>query len=156
MKKILLFVLLILTLFGSSTFAWKKDVGLGIVLGVPSGITAKFWQSEETAIDAAATWGWGIMEVQGDYIWHRFDMVKVESGSLPLYIGAGAYAGFWTNGNWHGRAEVGLRMPIGLAYLFTDSPLEIFLEVAPSLSISPAVGLSVGGGIGARYYLGNN
>ena len=44
MKKILLFVLLILTLFGSSTFAWKKDVGLGIVLGVPSGITAKFWQ----------------------------------------------------------------------------------------------------------------
>ena len=50
------------------------------------------------------------------------------------------------------RFKVGIRIPVGAAYVFESIPLDIFLEVVPIVELIPAVAPSLGGGIGIRYY----
>jgi hypothetical protein len=47
---------------------------------------------------------------------------------------------------------IGVRVPIGLDYLFSDAPIDIFLEIVPILDLAPATEFDLGGGIGIRYW----
>ena len=51
--------------------------------------------------------------------------------------------------------KIGIRIPVGLSYLFANSPLEFFVEVVPLLDLSPDTELDFNGGLGLRYYLGH-
>lgn len=48
--------------------------------------------------------------------------------------------------------EFGIRIPVGLAYLFADIPVDIFAELAPVVNITSDTGFDLTGGIRARYY----
>ncbi|MFO7933616.1 MAG: hypothetical protein R6U78_06005 [Bacteroidales bacterium] len=37
-------------------------------------------------------------------------------------------------------------------FLFESAPIDIFLEVVPTLELLPATGISFEGGIGARFF----
>jgi len=47
---------------------------------------------------------------------------------------------------------LGIRVPFGLAYQFEGSPVDIFAELVPVLSLLPDLGFYFGGGIGVRYF----
>jgi hypothetical protein len=49
-------------------------------------------------------------------------------------------------------SRVGVRVPVGLAYLFEGEPVDLYIEVAPILDLTPDTGFSMNGGIGARYF----
>ncbi len=74
--------------------------------------------------------------------------MKVDQGSLPFYYGIG---GRLLLGN---QAKLGVRIPVGLNYLFANDPIGIFFEVAPVLDLVPSTRFDVNGGIGIRYYFG--
>ena len=72
MKNILTACFLILTL-GSSTAARQGDLGVGIILGDPTGLTGKMWLSSRQAIDAALSYDFrhnNYIYLHGDFLMH--------------------------------------------------------------------------------------
>jgi len=45
-----------------------------------------------------------------------------------------------------------VRFPLGLAYMFRKVPLDLFLELSPSLIIFPGTAFDAGAGLGIRYW----
>jgi len=151
MKRNILFtmVLGLMMIMAKPVTAQDHGFGLGIILGEPTGLSAKLWTSSDNAFDFAAAWsfkGDGNLLLQADYVWHFFNLIPVPSGKLPLYIGIG------------GRVILaddplfGIRIPIGIDYLFADAPIDVFLEIVPILDLSPSTDFGVGGGLGIRYW----
>ena len=102
--------------------------------------------------DGVAAWefgaaGTGHMVVAADYLFNFIDMVKIETETFPLYVGAGAIMSIDTGGG----ISLGARVPLGAFYIFRDVPLEISLEIVPGLYLFPATSPFVMGGIGVRY-----
>jgi hypothetical protein len=147
MKKLFLVALIALCSF--SIFAQDKGFGLGLVFGEPTGLSAKLWTSERTALDAAVAWsfvGSGWMHIQADFLMHNYELIEVSEGALPFYYGVGAFLGLSTD------LGLGARVPVGLAYQFEGAPVDIFAEIAPGISLLPEIKFYIGGGIGARYF----
>jgi hypothetical protein len=129
--------------------AQDHGFGMGIILGEPTGLSAKLWTSGDNAFDFAAAWsfkGDGHLLLQADYVWHFFNLMPVPSGKLPLYIGIGGRVILADD------PRFGIRIPIGIDYLFADAPIDVFLELVPILDLSPETDFGVGGGIGIRYW----
>jgi len=127
------------------------NFGIGVILGEPTGITPKVWVSNSTAFAAGVAWsfsGNNTMHMHLDYQLHNFQVIQVEQGSMSLYYGLGGRMLFRENRD----DKVGLRLPLGINYLFSGAPVEAFLEVAPVLDLAPSTDFSANGGIGIRYY----
>ena len=127
----------------------KNDFGLGIILGSPTGVSAKLWLSKNTAFDGALAWsfgGNGRLQLHGDYLRHNFSLIKVEEGNFPLYYGLGFRV------NFGDETEAGIRFPIGLNYLFSKAPFDIFIEVVPVLQLIEKTDFEIDGAIGARFF----
>jgi hypothetical protein len=147
MKKIYLIVLLATLI--SPIYAQYRGFGLGIILGEPTGISAKLTTNHISALDFAAAWSFkdqGHLLLQVDHIWQNFDLIQVPSGRLPLYYGIGGRVIFSND------PLVGIRIPIGLDYQFEREPLDIFIEIVPILDIIPATKFNMGGGLGVRFW----
>ena len=127
------------------------DLGLGIIVGEPTGISGKLYLGGNSAMDFGAAWSFGnnsSLHLHADYLIHRFDLIDVDRGRLPLYYGIGGRLRMAND------AQVGIRIPIGLSYYFENDPLEIFFEIVPVLDLAPSTGFSGNGGFGIRYYFG--
>ena len=121
---------------------------LGIILGEPTGISLKAWQSDVTAFDAGLAWSFGdngSLHLHGDYLRHNW--LDVDSGSLALYYGLGARLQLADD------PRLGARIPVGLQYNIPDTWLTTFFEVAPLLDLVPETEFDVNGGLGLRIYL---
>ncbi len=147
MKKLIL--LAFVALFSVGVMAQNSGLGLGVIFGEPTGLSAKIWTSERTALDAAVAWSFvdtGWLHIHSDFLIHNFDLISVSEGSLPVYFGVGAYLGLASD------LGLGARIPVGIAYHFEGAPVEIFAELVPGLALLPEIRFYMGGGIGVRYY----
>lgn len=147
MKKLVLAS--IVGLFSLGLFAQDSGFGLGVIFGEPTGLSAKMWTSEKTAIDAAVAWsfvGSGWLHVHADFLIHNYELIDVNQGALPVYFGVGGFVSFSSD------LGLGARVPFGLAYQFEGAPVDIFAEVVPGLSLLPEIRFYIGGGIGVRYF----
>lgn len=127
------------------------DFGAGVILGEPTGITAKWWKGGDHAYDLAVAWSTGRNDrfhLHGDYLIHKYNLIHVDSGKLPLYYGLGARMGFGD------QVDLGVRIPVGIAYQFANDPFELFFEIVPVLNLYPATDFDANGGFGVRYYFG--
>jgi hypothetical protein len=148
-------LLIIICLFASAIsplWAQKSgDFGAGVVLGDPTGATAKLWLNDSQALDVGLGFSGGNTAVYGDYLWHSWKVLPQPSeGKLPGYLGLGAQIRTESPG------ELGLRAVAGIAYWLPRNPVEIFLEIAPVFILTHRGGVDVGAGIGLRYYFGKN
>ena len=142
-------IILLTVLFSTTAIAQNRGFGAGVILGNPTGVSLKAWQSQTTAIDAAIAWNFGKYDaliIHADYLWHNFSLINVEKGKLPLYYGIGASGVFTSD---FGLAVRGV---VGLDYMFATVPIDIFLEIVPALLIIPSSDFSVDAGIGVRYF----
>ena len=152
MKKLFVLLGLAAVLLCGSASARDRQFGLGIILGEPTGLSAKLWMGNNTAIDGALAWSFGAfgersaIYLHADYLFHNFNLIKVERGQFPIYYGIGARAMLANN------IGVGVRVPIGLEYIFARAPFDIFLEVVPVLDLVPSTAFVVNGGLGVRYF----
>jgi hypothetical protein len=130
---------------------YAGHIGLGLMVGEPSGLNVKYWLNRTLALDAAAGGSFhddSNFYVHGDLLVHKFDLIPVPQGQMPVYIGGGVFARFRD-----GRDnQVGLRVPVGVSYMFEQKPVDIFMEVAPGLEVAPSARGDFTGGAGVRFW----
>ncbi len=148
----------------NQSFAQNTGVGAGLILGSPTGISAKFWTSSTNAVDLAIGWSangeWArfgdtwyyvnsqsYLHIHADYLWHNFNVIKSEE-RFPLYYGLGFH---YDSGNTM-AAAFGIRGVVGIDWLPRSVPLDVFLEFAPVVYLTPGSGLGFDTGIGARFF----
>ena len=149
MKKAALILVLFGCLAGLSFADSNHSVGLGIILGEPTGVTMKFWNRQTVAFDVGAAWSitrGGYFQLHGDMLFHNFNLFRVDTGRMALYYGFGGRVKFADD------LTVSLRVPVGISYEFEKTPVELFLEVVPMLDLIPSTEVDMGGAVGFRYY----
>ena len=149
MKKYLSYLIFIIIVSASFIHSQNKGFGLGIIVGEPTGVSFKYWTGSNSAFDGAIAWSFingGALHIHADYILHSFNLIRIESGKLPFYYGIGGRIKFLDD------AGIGVRVPVGLAYLFDDTPIDIFLEVVPILDLAPKTKFKINAAIGGRYF----
>jgi len=135
--------------FPCAVLAQDQDFGLGFMLGEPTGISFKKWTGSKTAIDGAVAWsfsGEDSLHLHVDYLVHSFNLITVERGKAPLYFGLGARLKLGD------PSRFGIRIPVGVSYIFEGASLDIFIELVPIFDLAPDTDFKVAGGIGIRYY----
>ncbi|HXV14249.1 MAG TPA: hypothetical protein VEC56_08575 [Candidatus Krumholzibacteria bacterium] len=152
----LLFVVLAAVLAVSAVApasAQEKRVGLGFIVGEPTGIDLKFFLNNTNALEFALAWSLSDendLHLQGDYLWHRFDVIDLNNGDdMPLFFGIGGRVIFREDPI---DDHVGIRFPVGLNYIFADYPFDIFAEIVPILDVAPDTDFDLEGAIGARFW----
>ena len=143
-RRVVLFILVIAV---CAAVPAVGQTSVGVILGEPTGLSAKQWLGANDALDLAVAWSFvntGSFYVHVDYQ-HHLDDLDIDEGDLLWFVGIG--------GRIHIAQDLrlGARVPVGLFYLFAEIPIELFLEIAPGLDLFPAIGFDMAGGIGARY-----
>ena len=148
MRKLL--VLVSLTVFAQSLWAQSAgQKGVGVMFGNPTGLAGKLWRTEDQAIDGGLGWSIGKhtnFSMHSDYLWHSKDALFINDVPVDVYYGAGARMEFADN------IELGLRLPIGIAYNYQEAKADMFAEIAPILDFISTRGVEIHLTAGARYY----
>jgi hypothetical protein len=154
MKSKVTIVTLILTL-SANAFAQDK-FGLGLILGEPTGLSLKYWFDTERAIDGAVAWSYSendSLQLHADYLIHNYDVFDTKE--LPFYCGLGARLKFKED-DGRGRNEhhdiFGIRIPLGVTYVFDEAPVDLFFEIVPVLDLAPDIELDLNAAVGLRIY----
>lgn len=151
-----------LFLLSQASVAQERTFGLGIIIGEPTGISAKLWTSNDNAFDFGLGWsvggdrigryngtytGGSRVHLHMDYLWHAFNAIH-SSERFPLYYGIG---GRLNSGGGY-QSSFAVRGVLGIAWLPRETPIDVFLEIAPSLQLTPSTGFGIDAGLGARYF----
>lgn len=151
MKKFV-FVCVMVISFLSTTIAQERNLGIGLMLGAPTGLSAKYWLSSNNALDFGLAYSFIGNEVgfslHGDYLYHANGF---SSGNIkfPLYYGFGARLRAVNQS----KSFIGARGVIGLVYIDKKLPIDAFIELAPVFNLFPETSLNMDLAIGARYYI---
>jgi hypothetical protein len=142
--------------------------GLGIVIGEPTGLTAKYRMNSEQAFDIGLSFDvshWFL--IYSDWLYHfpgGFGNKAPFFQQTTPYIGIGGLLIFsnrdeWETRHWRyysttssSRTAVGVRIPLGAEWRAPSIPLGVFVELVPGLVIVPATDGFFQAGIGARFY----
>jgi hypothetical protein len=165
MRKLLFIVTVLLVLTSTEGFAQRigggDNFGFGIVLGEPTGLTAKYYtNSREALVFALGASYFGGPRIGVDYVWH-FDAFN--SDVTKLYAGPGLALGFGENrGFWYKKDDkfvrsstdlgLGVRGVFGVNFIPRRTPLEFFLELGVLIGLAPDFGSGVDAAIGMRFY----
>jgi hypothetical protein len=141
-----------LALLSGNALAADGQFGVGVIAGEPTGLSAEMWMTKNTAIDAAVAWSFGDGEdaflIHSDYLYYNSGLIDVKKGSMAVYFGLGGRIKFAT------KSQIGIRIPVGLDYLFQDTPVDIFGEVVPILDLVDNTELNFAAAVGVRYFFG--
>ncbi|HUX93631.1 MAG TPA: hypothetical protein VMV36_07475 [Ignavibacteriaceae bacterium] len=159
MKKYLLGILFVATvtfnLFAQSP--GRKNLGFGIILGEPTGVTVKYWTDFDNAFvfDLGSSY-FGSPRLDADYLWHfnafNSDMANLYAGP-GLALGFGEGHGFWDKTfRANSGTALGIRGVFGVDVLPRRTPLEIFGEIGVLVGLTPDFGSGIDGAIGIRFY----
>ena len=162
MKKIVVGVLISILPCAAFPADIFSGIGVGAIAGEPTGISAKKWLNKTRAIDFAAEWsfsGTATFQFHGDYLFHDYSLLRPEGlkGRLPVYTGIGVRLKLKdNNGDSNGRNArdnvVGVRVPLGVTYLFDDAPVDLFTEIVPIMEVAPDTYFDLSAAFGARFY----
>ncbi len=146
MKQSLALAFITFLLAVPSAQAQDRGLGLGLVIGSPTGFSAKYWVGREDAMQFGVGWV-ALRKEQGtavsfDYLWHSMHAIR-SSERLPLFYGLGAQIV---------ESSVGVRGVGGIAWLSRKAPVDVFLQVVPILQFNENSGFYLDAAIGVRYF----
>lgn len=137
----------------------KGVLGVGIILGEPTGLSAKYYLADDRALDVAV--GFAFVgrgpHVHADYLWHPWVLESKDSFVLPAYVGVGfRVLARDAGGGEEDHLRLGPRGVGGILFDFTRVPLDVFVEVAAVLDYrtkgDSTFGFGINAGAGVRYY----
>ena len=137
----------------------KGVLGIGLIVGEPTGISGKIYLGDDTAIDfaaGAAFIGRGL-QVHGDYLWHPFVLENTNVFVLPAYSGIGLRILRRDDGDSiKAHTRIGVRLVGGVLFDFRAVPIDVFVEAALVGDYRTLegdhLGLDINLGAGVRYY----
>ncbi|MDZ7755928.1 hypothetical protein [Rhodohalobacter sp.] len=127
-----------------------QSTELGVIIGEPTGVSAKFWTSDRSAVDLGVAWSLGSsgnmhnpsgnMHLHINYLWHFWT-----NSGVAFYTGLGGRFLF------EDETQFAARIPIGLQFNVARR-LSLFFELAPTLPIMPETqsNFDINGGAGVR------
>ncbi len=158
MKKVITLLLLML-IFSTSVLAVGKtskknssssgsgDVGVGLIVGSFNGLNLRFLGSANSAVNLDLAWNHDSdVLLAADYIINNKKPIQSLNG-FPIYYGLGLKA-------CSGDDSLGFRFILGTNFRLTDidKNLELFLELAPGLTVIDHTDGYIDLGLGLRYY----
>jgi hypothetical protein len=149
MLRSIVLALLLLLAVQSAGFAQQRPLGLGIIVGEPTGLSGKWWTGKRTALDAAVAWSFAhesALHLHADYLFHHFDLLELDDAVLPVYFGIGGRI------KLEDESRAGVRIPVGIAYVIAGVPLDFFFELVPLLDLTPETVFRLNGSVGMRYF----
>jgi hypothetical protein len=135
----------------------KGTIGVGIVIGEPTGICARLYLKDDQAIQGAigAAFIGGGLQIHADYVFHPYILQSRETFVLATYVGPGVRVAQYSDGRDASFFALGVRGVAGLLFDFKN-PLDAFFEVAGVLEYGFAdgegTGVAFNAGAGVRYY----
>lgn len=124
------------------------DVGLGLQLGEPSGVTLQFYNAGGPSWDFLAAWDiddFFFLNVHG-----LFYRPLGNDRRVHLFYGPGAFIGFRDRGSSDDDVVIGISGTLGIGFMIES--FQIFGAVTPRLSVVPDTDGDVGAGVGVRYW----
>jgi len=125
---------------GGRRFDANKTFGLGLELGAPLGVNGKYFVKSDQAIDFGLGANYSYynrsgLHLYGDYLFHPVSLASAEAFELPFYVGIGGR--FWNfdddRNRLNGATAIGVRVPVGISFDFNNVPLDIFVQIVPTL-----------------------
>ena len=148
--KITTTMLALLIVFGSTNLSAQRqfgDVGIGVQIGQPTGLTIKVYK-ERASLDFLAAWDWDdffFFNIHSIYDEHLNDQQTVH-----FFYGPGGFIGIRERpGN--DDVELGVSGSIGIDFLIEK--FEIYIQATPRLALVKSTDFEMGGGVGFRIYL---
>ncbi|MEX1011140.1 MAG: hypothetical protein WDZ29_03690 [Balneolaceae bacterium] len=144
-----------LLMFQEPLKAQDRGFGIGATIGTYDGISWKNWISDRAAVAGLITFSIAenttMLHAHADYLMHKFyESLEWEVGHLHYYYGGGLGL---TWREWSDDNIFTIRAPSGLGFNFTDVPIDLFFELAPTLAVAPSFQFGFEGSIGFRFYL---
>lgn len=154
MRYLLIFVFILFSFNSAYTNGGSpKPVGLGFIIGEPSGFHAKFRLSNRNDIDAML--GFDFDEwifLHADYLWN-FPISS--SADLGVYVGPGAFIASHTGDHYsdehHHDTRFGPQGVFGLRIILGNQ-FDIFGEAQLRMNIIDDTDINVHGGLGAHIF----
>ncbi len=148
MKRIGLLILFFLFPFISNS---QNKLGLGVYLGVPTGVTGKYLLSKTNSVDLLFAWRFNdAFFAQGHYNFNISEIDRYKDGVFNFYAGPGLFFKA-ISGKSRGEDSFGISGNFGLNY-FLKQRYEFFFELSPKLGLVPATDFDLTGGIGFRFF----
>ncbi len=144
--------LIALALAPTAAAAQGGPFGLGLILGEPSGLSAKLFLDRRSALDFALDFSFldDAFYVHADYVLH-FSSLGRGTTVLP-YVGIGGKVAVKDNDHDKDHDRFGVRVPLGIAFMPRSVPIDVFGEIVPGLTLLPETDPDVDAGIGIRYF----
>lgn len=151
-------VLLGILLLCGTAYGMQEGLGVGLIIGEPTGFVVKKWLSPDAAIDGAVAWsfdGEDSLHVHGDYLLHNYTLLKDQQNqireTIPVYYGLGVRVKFEDDKKGE-DLQVGIRVPLGINFLLQEHPIDFFAEIVPVMDFAPDTDLDLNAAIGVRYF----
>ena len=150
MKKKLFVLVLAVTLTITSK-AQDYRTSIGLRAGFPYGVTLKHFLSKTNAFEGILASRWGALVITGLY---ENEHWTGEYPGLNWFWGFGAHIGFWNTGANPGVNEtyagpvIGADGILGLEYTFDEVPLNLSLDILPTINL---IGYTGWGGINGAF-----
>ena len=131
-------------------------LGLGFILGEPTGLSAAWRGDGSASFDAALAWSVPDqrLHLHVDYLYEvvSFRDPAAPSVVFPVYVGVGPRLHLGDGGS-SSYSLLGVRVPVGLGIQATEVPVEGFVELAPVLGLYPSTRMDFDAALGVRVYL---
>jgi hypothetical protein len=148
-------ILVILALLGISSFGQDYRTSLGLRAGLPYGLTIKHFLSKTNALEGTLASSWGGFVITGLY---ENEHWTGEYPGLNWFWGFGGHAGFWGVGRnpnieqTYSGSVLGLDAILGLEYTFDEFPINLSLDLLPTVNLIGDTGWGgINGALSIRY-----
>lgn len=126
------------------------------MIGDPTGLSLKFWGIGQNSALQVNIGGGGFvapadLAVSGSLLFHA---LLTRETPINGYLGVGAFAGI-NQGRRGDGAVFGILVPLGLEFILSEVPLDLFIEVPPLIGFTTKGDVRAGltFGIGLRFVL---
>ena len=138
--------------------AANRNLGVGLSLFGPTGLSLKYMLHSEAALDAAAGWSSNDIDLHADYLLQRNHLAIERGWSLNLHYGVGGRILIGRGGDQRDNDKkpanrLGVRLPLGLDVTMGKLNVELFGEVALIVDFVNETNASLDIAMGVRLYL---
>ena len=148
-------LLLSVALISLSLNGQDYKTSLGLRAGYPYGVTIKHFLNKTNALEGILASKWGGFVITALY---ENEHWTGQYPGLNWFWGVGAHVGFWDEGRnptvneTYVGAVIGADAILGLEYTFDEIPLNLSLDLLPTLNLFGSTGWGgINGGLSIRY-----